>query len=64
MEAKRGGRTLAAIILGLNIKQAAAWGMIDVSLLPTNDYGSPIEDDDNELFVAQEESPVQQEEAL
>ncbi|KUL84691.1 hypothetical protein ZTR_07600 [Talaromyces verruculosus] len=63
VEAKRGGRTLAAIILGLNIKQAAARGMIDVSLLPTNDYGSPIEEDDNELFVAQEESPVQQEAA-
>ncbi|PCG92555.1 SAC3/GANP/Nin1/mts3/eIF-3 p25 [Penicillium occitanis (nom. inval.)] len=62
VEAKRGGRTLAAIILGLNIKQAAARGMIDVSLLPTNDYGSPIEEDDNELFVTQE-SPVQQEAA-
>lgn len=35
--------------------------MIDVSLLPTNDYGSPIEEDDNELFVAQDESPVQEE---
>ncbi|EEA24393.1 actin cytoskeleton and mitosis protein [Talaromyces marneffei ATCC 18224] len=63
VEAKRGGRTLAAIILGLNIKQAAARGMIDVSLLPSNNYGSPIDEDDNELFVAQEESPVQQDAA-
>ncbi|EED18123.1 leucine permease transcriptional regulator (SAC3), putative [Talaromyces stipitatus ATCC 10500] len=61
VEVKRGGRTLAAIILGLNIKQAAARGMIDVSFLPTNDYDTPIEEDENELFVTQEDTPMHQE---
>ncbi|OKL63631.1 hypothetical protein UA08_00269 [Talaromyces atroroseus] len=57
VEVKRGGRTLAAIILGLNIAQAATRGMIDTSLLPADGYGTPIDEDDNELFVSQNDQP-------
>lgn len=37
--------------------------MIDVSLLPAGDYGTPIDEDDNELFVDQSDQLSHQEDA-
>ncbi|RAL02125.1 putative leucine permease transcriptional regulator (SAC3) [Aspergillus ibericus CBS 121593] len=61
VESKRAGRTLAAIILGLNIKESANLGMIDVShlservpALPAPVPG-PFTNDDS-LFVSDDEN--------
>jgi nuclear mRNA export protein SAC3 len=35
--------------------------MIDISLLPADGYGTPIDEDDNELFVSQDDLPLQNE---
>jgi hypothetical protein len=60
VESKRGGRTLPAIILGLNIRQAASRGMIDRSLLTSiasSQLGSVSEaSEEDGLFVSEEEN--------
>ncbi|KAL4940741.1 SAC3/GANP/Nin1/mts3/eIF-3 p25 family-domain-containing protein [Aspergillus oleicola] len=63
VEAKRAGRNLVAIILGLNVKEAAALGMIDRSSL--SERGSDIApvqlmatDNDSSLFVSEDENEV------
>ncbi|GCB24258.1 SAC3 family protein 1 [Aspergillus awamori] len=57
VESKRAGRTLAAIILGLNIKEATNLGMVDtthlserISALP-----APMTTSDDSLFVSDDE---------
>ncbi|THC92132.1 hypothetical protein EYZ11_008400 [Aspergillus tanneri] len=57
VESKRAGRTLVAIILGLNIKEAATLGMIETYLLPqriqpgtANDDSLFVSDDDNKVL--------------
>ncbi|PWY72892.1 hypothetical protein BO70DRAFT_364668 [Aspergillus heteromorphus CBS 117.55] len=76
VESKRAGRTLAAVILGLNIKEAANLGMVDSSLLPerlpalpapglgsfSNDDSLFVTDDDNVASnVQMTETPLQEE---
>ncbi|KAL2000642.1 hypothetical protein VTN02DRAFT_2807 [Thermoascus thermophilus] len=62
VESKRAGRTLVAIILGLNIKQAASQGMIDTSLLPSRvDTLQPAAvaetaEENESLFVSEDEN--------
>ncbi|KAH8702384.1 SAC3/GANP/Nin1/mts3/eIF-3 p25 family-domain-containing protein [Talaromyces proteolyticus] len=55
VEVKRGGRTLAALILGLNIQQAATRHMIDATLIESHASDMSVNDDDSELFVGQNE---------
>ncbi|OGM42606.1 putative leucine permease transcriptional regulator (SAC3) [Aspergillus bombycis] len=64
VESKRAGRTLVAIILGLNIKQAAQLGMVDSSVLQelpmalsaaTGDSA-----DDDALFVSDDDNETPQ----
>ncbi|KAL4933135.1 putative leucine permease transcriptional regulator (SAC3) [Aspergillus undulatus] len=63
VESKRAGRNLVAVVLGLNIKEAAALGMIDRSYL--SERGSAVAptkevamDNDDSLFVSEEENEV------
>ncbi|KAL4792348.1 SAC3/GANP/Nin1/mts3/eIF-3 p25 family-domain-containing protein [Aspergillus venezuelensis] len=62
VEAKRAGRNLVAIVLGLNIKEAAALGMIDRSVL--SERGSddgPVQmatDNESSLFVSEDENDL------
>lgn len=61
VESKRAGRTLVAIILGLNVKQAASQGMIDSSLLPSRagllqPAVTRIAEEDDSLFVSEDEN--------
>ncbi|KAJ9268400.1 hypothetical protein DTO212C5_5552 [Paecilomyces variotii] len=61
VESKRAGRTLVAIVLGLNVSQAAKHGMIDRSLLTTRAESQPPSyatsmQEDNELFVGADEN--------
>ncbi|PYI00794.1 nuclear pore complex protein An-Sac3 [Aspergillus sclerotiicarbonarius CBS 121057] len=61
VESKRAGRTLAAIILGLNIKESANLGMVDVSYLSERvpalpaPMPGPFTNDDS-LFVSDDEN--------
>ncbi|RAK74262.1 putative leucine permease transcriptional regulator (SAC3) [Aspergillus fijiensis CBS 313.89] len=62
VESKRAGRTLPAIILGLNIKEAANLQMIDSSLLPERLPALPAPQphtwtNDDSLFVSDDENP-------
>ncbi|PYI20768.1 hypothetical protein BO99DRAFT_472714 [Aspergillus violaceofuscus CBS 115571] len=62
VESKRAGRTLPAIILGLNIKEAANLQMIDSSLLPERVPALPAPQphpstNDDSLFVSDDENP-------
>ncbi|KAI9929905.1 hypothetical protein AWENTII_003645 [Aspergillus wentii] len=63
VESKRSGRTLAAIILGLNIKEAVNLGMIDSSLLSqrTASFAAPKfgATDDDSLFVSDDDNEMQ-----
>ncbi|KAL4947398.1 SAC3/GANP/Nin1/mts3/eIF-3 p25 family-domain-containing protein [Aspergillus filifer] len=63
VEAKRAGRNLVAIVLGLNVKEAAALGMIDRSVL--SERGSddaPVQqmatDNESSLFVSEDENDL------
>lgn len=61
---KRSGRTLAAIILGLNIKEAADAGMVDRDLLAVRDdlqpsLTQPNPAGDESLFVSDDENETQ-----
>ncbi|KAJ5685624.1 hypothetical protein N7536_008243 [Penicillium majusculum] len=49
VESKRAGRSLVAVILGMNIREAARMGMIDRSQLPEK---SDAEAEDGDLFVS------------
>ncbi|KAG0155990.1 hypothetical protein PDIDSM_3166 [Penicillium digitatum] len=52
VESKRAGRSLVAIILGMNISEAARMGMIDRSQLPQKSETMPeAEAEDGDLFV-------------
>jgi len=62
VESKRCGRTLVALILGMNVAQAARHGMIDESLLPANSLSgetSTRSDEDESLFVSEDEGQFQ-----
>ncbi|CAI7603231.1 unnamed protein product [Penicillium glandicola] len=53
VESKRAGRSLVAIILGMNIREAARMGMIDCSQLPQKSETLPeAEVEDGDLFVS------------
>ncbi|KAI2740467.1 hypothetical protein DTO013E5_5508 [Penicillium roqueforti] len=53
VESKRAGRTLVAVILGMNIREAARMGMIDRSQLPHKSETLPeAEAEDGDLFVS------------
>ncbi|KAJ5199079.1 SAC3/GANP/Nin1/mts3/eIF-3 p25 [Penicillium cf. griseofulvum] len=53
VESKRAGRSLVAIILGMNIREAARMGMIDRSQLPQKSETLPeAEAEDGDLFVS------------
>lgn len=53
VESKRAGRSLVAIILGMNIREAARMGMIDRSQLPPKSETLPeAEVEDEDLFVS------------
>ncbi|KGO68978.1 SAC3/GANP/Nin1/mts3/eIF-3 p25 [Penicillium italicum] len=53
VESKRAGRNLVAIILGMNIREAARMGMIDRSQLPQKSETLPeAEAEDGDLFVS------------
>ncbi|KAJ5518315.1 SAC3/GANP/Nin1/mts3/eIF-3 p25 [Penicillium expansum] len=53
VESKRAGRSLVAIILGMNIREAARMGMIDRSQLPEKSETLPEADaEDGDLFVS------------
>ncbi|PYH41729.1 putative leucine permease transcriptional regulator (SAC3) [Aspergillus saccharolyticus JOP 1030-1] len=61
VESKRAGRTLPAIILGLNIKEAANLAMIDSSLLPERVSALPApraltSTNEDSLFVSDEDN--------
>ncbi|KAL1860152.1 actin cytoskeleton and mitosis protein [Paecilomyces lecythidis] len=61
VESKRAGRTLVAIVLGLNVSQAAKHGMIDRALLrPRAESQAPSYttsmQEDNDLFVSADEN--------
>lgn len=61
VESKRAGRTLVALILGLNVKEAASLGMINRSLLPQRIYPLPTLElgtstDDDALFVSDDDN--------
>ncbi|KAH8433141.1 putative leucine permease transcriptional regulator (SAC3) [Aspergillus melleus] len=58
VESKRRGRTLVAVILGLNIKEAAILNMIDTSLLETRAQALEYGDYRNEesLFVSDDDN--------
>lgn len=63
VESKRAGRNLVAIVLGLNVKEAAILGMIDRSLLPERDssiapIGQMAIDNDDSLFVSEDDNEV------
>ncbi|PYH93184.1 hypothetical protein BO71DRAFT_382043 [Aspergillus ellipticus CBS 707.79] len=61
VESKRAGRTLAAVILGLNIKEAANLGMIDSSLLSERLPALPApvsSTNDDSLFVSDDENVI------
>lgn len=63
VESKRAGRNLVAIVLGVNVKEAATLGMIDRSLLPERDSGlAPTGqmaiDNDDSLFVSEDDNEV------
>ncbi|RJE22323.1 MCM3-associated protein [Aspergillus sclerotialis] len=63
VESKRAGRTLVAVVLGLNIKEAANLGMIDSSVLSKRTHALPprstVNADDDSLFVSEDENDVQ-----
>ncbi|KAJ5360378.1 SAC3/GANP/Nin1/mts3/eIF-3 p25 [Penicillium concentricum] len=53
VESKRAGRSLVAIILGMNIRESARMGMIDRSQLPEKSETLPeAEAEDGDLFVS------------
>ncbi|KAB8236022.1 putative leucine permease transcriptional regulator (SAC3) [Aspergillus alliaceus] len=63
VESKRAGRTLVAIILGLNVKQAAQLGMIDSSLLQERPLALPAPNteasaEDESLFVSDDDNEI------
>ncbi|KAE8150704.1 SAC3/GANP/Nin1/mts3/eIF-3 p25 family-domain-containing protein [Aspergillus avenaceus] len=63
VESKRAGRTLVAIILGLNIKEAAQLGMIDSSILQERPLALPAPQegtstDDEALFVSDDDNEI------
>ncbi|KAF7118694.1 hypothetical protein CNMCM5793_008233 [Aspergillus hiratsukae] len=63
VESKRAGRSMVAIILGLNIKEAATLGMIDSSFLPQRSLALPAPEpeaptDDDALFVSDEDNEM------
>ncbi|KAE8381393.1 SAC3/GANP/Nin1/mts3/eIF-3 p25 family-domain-containing protein [Aspergillus bertholletiae] len=65
VESKRAGRTLVAIILGLNIKQSAQFGMIDSSVLHERPLALPAptmgaSTDDDALFVSDDDNETPQ----
>ncbi|OQE12347.1 hypothetical protein PENVUL_c001G09190 [Penicillium vulpinum] len=51
VESKRAGRSLVAIILGMNISEAARMGMVDRSQIPQKSETMP-EAEDGDLFVS------------
>ncbi|KAF7591252.1 hypothetical protein BBP40_001813 [Aspergillus hancockii] len=64
VESKRAGRTLVAIVLGLNIKEAAQFGMIDSSLLQERSLALPapstgVSTNDDALFVSDDDNEIQ-----
>ncbi|OJI88981.1 hypothetical protein ASPTUDRAFT_35080 [Aspergillus tubingensis CBS 134.48] len=61
VESKRAGRTLAAIILGLNIKEAANLGMVDISHLSERipALPAPMTTNDDSLFVSDDDNVSQ-----
>ncbi|KAL2839939.1 SAC3/GANP/Nin1/mts3/eIF-3 p25 family-domain-containing protein [Aspergillus pseudoustus] len=58
VESKRAGRNLVAIVLGLNIKEAAALGMIDRELLSERDSAQVSYNDDDSLFVSDDDNEM------
>ncbi|KAF4215506.1 hypothetical protein CNMCM8980_007047 [Aspergillus fumigatiaffinis] len=63
VESKRAGRSMVAIILGLNIKEAATLGMIDSSFLPQRSLALPAPEpeaptDDDALFVSDDDNEI------
>ncbi|KAL5337162.1 SAC3/GANP/Nin1/mts3/eIF-3 p25 family-domain-containing protein [Aspergillus crustosus] len=62
VEIKRAGRSLVAVVLGLNIKEAASLGMVDRSLLSERTSegmnGHMAIDNDDSLFVSEDENEV------
>ncbi|KAL4784623.1 SAC3/GANP/Nin1/mts3/eIF-3 p25 family-domain-containing protein [Aspergillus varians] len=63
VESKRAGRNLVAIILGLNVKEAATLGMVDKSFLSERvstlaPAGQMSVDNDESLFVSEDENEV------
>ncbi|KAF4277336.1 hypothetical protein KXW65_007067 [Aspergillus fumigatus] len=63
VESKRAGRSMVAIILGLNIKEAATLGMIDSSYLPQRSLALPAPKpeaptDDDALFVSDDDNEL------
>ncbi|KAE8423175.1 SAC3/GANP/Nin1/mts3/eIF-3 p25 family-domain-containing protein [Aspergillus pseudocaelatus] len=65
VESKRAGRTLVAIILGLNITQAAQLGMVDSSALQERPLALPAPTpgasaDDDALFVSDDDNETPQ----
>ncbi|RAQ47173.1 leucine permease transcriptional regulator (SAC3) [Aspergillus flavus] len=65
VESKRAGRTLVAIILGLNIKQASQLGMVDSSVLQERPLALPAPTtgstaDNDALFVSDDDNETPQ----
>ncbi|KAL2813279.1 SAC3/GANP/Nin1/mts3/eIF-3 p25 family-domain-containing protein [Aspergillus granulosus] len=58
VESKRAGRNLVAIVLGLNVKEAATLGMIDRDLLSERDSGQVSYENDDSLFVSDDDNEM------
>ncbi|KAL2794994.1 SAC3/GANP/Nin1/mts3/eIF-3 p25 family-domain-containing protein [Aspergillus keveii] len=58
VESKRAGRNLVAIVLGLNVKEAATLGMIDRELLSERDSAMASYDNDESLFVSDDDNEM------
>ncbi|KAL3463972.1 SAC3/GANP/Nin1/mts3/eIF-3 p25 family-domain-containing protein [Aspergillus heterothallicus] len=58
VESKRAGRSLVAIVLGLNVKEAAALGMIERELLSERDAAQTTYDNNESLFVSDEDNEM------
>ncbi|CEL04773.1 Putative Nuclear protein export factor [Aspergillus calidoustus] len=58
VESKRAGRNLVAIVLGLNVKEAATLGMIDRELLSERNSAMTSHDNDESLFVSDDDNEM------
>ncbi|KAL4967519.1 putative leucine permease transcriptional regulator (SAC3) [Aspergillus stella-maris] len=62
VEAKRAGRNLVAIVIGLNVKEAATLGMVDRSVLSERGSDAPVQqmatDNESSLFVSEDENDL------